>query len=133
MAVGAGAGAAARRVAALAALIAGFARPGAGWSVTIEKPEDMVCTLADGTPTHGMTGPVVGTLGGAPNLRSGPPDGVCRVKLPAPAPISTVSMDYRYLTGCEYSAAQCGTAQSAACMVTLLGQAGGTARAVTAR
>jgi hypothetical protein len=65
-----------------------------------------VCTLADGTPTHGMTGPVIGTLGGAPNLRSGPPDGVCRVKLPAPVPISTVSMDYRYLTGCEYSAAQ---------------------------
>ena len=59
----------------------------------------MVCTTADGQPTQGINGPAVGTLGGAPNIRSGPPDGTCRLKLPAPAPITSVSFTYQYLTG----------------------------------
>ncbi len=76
-------------------------RGACGWSFTIDQPEDVICTLADGTETHGLDGPTIGTLGGVPNLRSGPPDGVCRAKLAAPAPISSVTMEYRYLTGCK--------------------------------
>jgi hypothetical protein len=88
-------------VLSVAALCSSLCRGADGWSFTIDQPEDVICTLADGTATHGMDGPTVGKLGGAPNLRSGPPDGVCRAKLPAPAPISSVSLEYRYLTGCE--------------------------------
>ena len=83
------------------ALCCALARRATGWSFTIDGPDDLVCTLADGTVTHDLDGPTVGTLGGAPNIRSGPPDGACRAKLPAPAPISSVTMEYRYLTGCE--------------------------------
>ena len=86
---------------ALAALVAALLPPhGAdGWSTTISTAADMVCTTADGQPTQGINGPAVGTLGGAPNIRSGPPDGTCRLKLPAPAPITSVSFTYQYLTG----------------------------------
>ena len=90
-----------RRLLVAALCCCALARRATGWSFTINGPEDLVCTLADGSLTHGLDGPTVGTLGGAPNIRSGPPDGACRAKLPAPAPISSVSMEYRYLTGCE--------------------------------
>ena len=51
----------------------------------------------DGKPVDGLNGPSVWSGGGALNLRSGPPDGTCRLKLPSPSPITSVSFQYQCL------------------------------------
>ena len=56
--------------------------PATGWEVTVTDQKDLVCTTLDGKPVKdgSMGGPTVTKLGGPTNIRSGPPDGVCRLK-----------------------------------------------------
>ena len=78
-----------------------FVDPAAGWSFTIEKTEDIICTGGAGWSHY------PGGKNSEPNVRGGGQNtiGVCRLKMPAPEPIRHVSFTYKYAAGyrCDVS------------------------------
>ena len=85
-----------------ALLVLHHVRPASGWDFTIAAKEDVVCTGGASFTTTGAT-----NAGDMPNLRSGDPGGAgepsilsqCRLSTAAPAAITSVQLDYRYVVG----------------------------------
>jgi hypothetical protein len=67
-----------------------------GWEYTIEKADDLVCS---GGGNWTDLGP--GNIPHMPGIRSGDPNhqSICRLKDPAPKPITSLRFSYRYVTG----------------------------------